>query len=264
MLKAQEIIDFFNNWAPQPYAEDWDNVGLILGDPTQQVKKILVALDATNAVVDEAIAGNFDFLITHHPIIYNPISRITTSDIIGNKIIKLLKNGIGCFCAHTNLDKAVGGVSDCLARKIGLENTTPLIPDADDSIGIGRVGFLPSEICFLEFFLQLKKTLGMDLLRFCGDEKKPVRKIALCGGDGSGNRYVEAAIKQNCDVYITGDLRYHSAQDAVEQGLSLVDITHYAGEVLIVDEIVSQLANSFGSCNVEILASLMDGQVFKK
>jgi len=287
MITAEWIIRQFDEWAPQACAEDWDNVGLLIGDAAQPVKKILVALDATEEVINEAISGGFDFIISHHPLVYNPIKRITSVDSTGRKIIALIKNGIGCFCAHTNLDKAIGGVNDCLAEKIGLGNLTPLIycersqisasandkstlnsavqkfdavrglTEGVDNLGIGRVGFLSEKMTLSQLAEHVKTALNLPSLRYSGDTNKLIKKIGICGGDGSGSRYIDAAIKQNCDVYITGDLRYHCVQEALETGIAFLDITHYGGEIPIVDEIVSRLKN-----HIEIFPSSIDGQVF--
>ncbi|MCL2388581.1 MAG: Nif3-like dinuclear metal center hexameric protein [Defluviitaleaceae bacterium] len=298
MVTAEWIVKQFEEWAPTHLAEEWDNVGLLIGDETQPVRKALVALDATEGVIQEAISGGYDFIICHHPLVYNPIKRVTTADSVGRKIIALLKNGIGCFCAHTNLDKAIGGVNDCLAEKIGLQDLTPLIPETtfviprfpEDEIqnhidtskfpvtlikphsvcGIGRVGELPNELTLTQLAEHVKTVLNLDVIRYSGDAGKIVKKIGICGGDGSGERYVNAAIGQKCDAYITGDLRYHGVQDALESGIGLLDITHYGGEVLVVDAIVSRLRNaadsagfSSGKTAFEIFPSSICEQVFK-
>ncbi|MCL2225152.1 MAG: Nif3-like dinuclear metal center hexameric protein [Defluviitaleaceae bacterium] len=261
MHTAQWIVEQFEEWAPQADAEEWDNVGLLVGDAAQEVRKVLVALDATEAVIEEAVQGGFDFIICHHPMVYNPIKRVTTADSIGRKIIKLVRNGIGCYCAHTNLDKAAGGVNDCLAQKIGLANLSPLIPENDCGVGIGRVGFLPQKITAGAFYAALKETLGIDAIRFCGDKEKFVQKIGICGGDGSGARYVQAAINCGCDAYVTGDLRYHCVQDALESGIAMIDITHYGGEIFVLDEIVKRLKTAAKN-SFEIFPSSIGGQVF--
>ncbi|MDR0272227.1 MAG: Nif3-like dinuclear metal center hexameric protein [Clostridiales bacterium] len=258
MLTAEQIISQFEEWAPMSYAEDWDNVGLLIGDAGAPVKKILVALDATEEVIGEAVAGGFDFIICHHPLVYNPIKRVTSADSTGRKIISLVKNGIGCFCAHTNLDKAVGGVSDCLAEKIGLNYVSPLIKEENECIGIGRVGFISEETTLSRLAENVKISLNLPSLRFSGSSDKKIKKVAICGGDGSSARYVDAAISQNCDAYITGDLRYHCVQEALESGIGLIDITHYGSEILVVDAIISRFKNQ-----VEIFPSSIDGQVFK-
>ncbi|MCL1862517.1 MAG: Nif3-like dinuclear metal center hexameric protein [Defluviitaleaceae bacterium] len=251
MVTAQWVIEKFNEWAPENTAEAWDNVGLLLGDAAQPVHKILVALDATEDVIKEAVMGGYDFLITHHPIVYSPVKNITTANLTGRKIISLIKNGIGCFCAHTNLDKAEGGINDCLAEKIGLSNATAL----DEESNLGRVGELADEITLSYLASRVKTALGLESVRIAGDPEKSIKKIAICGGDGT--KYIDCAISKNCDVYITGDLRYHVVQESIEQNIAFLDITHYAGEIPIVDSIVSRFCEF-----VEIHASQVDGQVF--
>ncbi|MCL1844907.1 MAG: Nif3-like dinuclear metal center hexameric protein [Defluviitaleaceae bacterium] len=263
-MTAEKIIKILNEWSPESCAEEWDNVGLLIGDSSQPVRKVLVALDATEAVINEAVSENFDFLITHHPLIYNPIKKITTADPTGRKILTLIKNGIGIYCAHTNLDKAPGGVNDCLAEKIGLEKIAPLIPESENEpeseniFGIGRTGYLKKETTLAQLIQHIKSVLNLPSLRFSGNSSKILKKIAVCGGDGSGNRYIDAAIAAECDAYVTGDLRYHAVQDALESGIALIDITHYGGEILVVDAIVARLKNY-----VEIFPSSIDGQVFE-
>ncbi|MCL2356578.1 MAG: Nif3-like dinuclear metal center hexameric protein [Defluviitaleaceae bacterium] len=269
-MTAEALIKILNEWSPEGCAEEWDNVGLLIGDAAQPVRKVLVALDATEAVVNEAVAGKFDFVITHHPLIHDPIRKITAADSTGRKILALIRNGIGLYCAHTNIDKSAGGVNDLLAEKIGLTNVSPLIPEAyfennappievcraSTNFGIGRVG--RSETTLAQLAEHVKSALNLPSVRFCGDASKKLKKIAVCGGDGSGARYINAAISHGCDVYITGDLRYHAVSEAMECGLSFIDITHYGGEILIVDAIVERLKNY-----VEIFPSSINGQVFE-
>ncbi|MCL1877310.1 MAG: Nif3-like dinuclear metal center hexameric protein, partial [Defluviitaleaceae bacterium] len=131
-MTAEKIAKIINEWSPECCAEEWDNVGLLIGDAAQPVRKVLVALDATEAVIGEAVAGNFDFIITHHPLIYDPLKKITSADPTGRKILTLIRNNIGLYCAHTNLDKAPGGVNDCLAEKLSLNKITPLIPETQN------------------------------------------------------------------------------------------------------------------------------------
>jgi len=286
-MTAEKIMQIFEEWAPATLAEEWDNVGLLIGDVSRTINKVLVALDATEAVIDEAVKGGFDFLVVHHPLVYNPVKRITTADSVGKKILALVENKIGCFCAHTNLDKASGGVSDLLAQKIGLHDIAPLIPESHEvqglehnaqdalllppveiaerfsstsQIGIGRVGFLLEEKSLTALAADIKAALQLSTVRISGDGDKKIKKIGLCGGDGSGSRYMEAAIAAKCDLYITGDLRYHAVQEALERGIAFVDITHYGGEVLVIDAIVSRLRDAVPG--LKIFPSSIDAQVF--
>jgi dinuclear metal center YbgI/SA1388 family protein len=251
-------------------AEKWDNVGLLVGDGCATVRKILVALDATEAVVAEAIGGGFDFLITHHPLIYNPIKQINAADATGKKIIALIKNNIGCYCAHTNLDKTFGGVNDCLAEKLGLTNISALVPEEFSGLcheksfppfGFGRIGILPDETTLEKFAVHVKNSLEIPSLRYAGEGSKKIKKVGVCGGNGTGAPYMDAAIKQNCDVYVTGDLRHHCVHEALEHGIALMDVTHYGSEVHVVEAIVSRLKENTKN-EIEIFASSINAQIF--
>ncbi|MCL2841567.1 MAG: Nif3-like dinuclear metal center hexameric protein [Defluviitaleaceae bacterium] len=240
MCTVNNIIEAMEKWAPLSLAEEWDNCGLLIGDCHAPAKKILVALDVTEAVISEAVDGEFDFIISHHPLIYNPVKNISAADILGRKILTLIKHGIGCYAAHTNLDKAIGGVNDCLAEKLNLQNTSPLVEE-EWGVGIGRVGELSQEVTLHDFIDYVKNVLNLPEIRFSGNPHHIIKTVGLCGGDGSGGRYVRAAVDKKCDVYITGDFRYHSAQEAKDLGLNILDITHYSSEVLVIDAIVNRL-----------------------
>jgi len=253
------VIEQMEEWAPISMAEEWDNVGLIIGNPEATVNKILVALDVTDEVILEAIAGGFDFIIGHHPLIYNPIKRVTANDPGGRKIFSLIRHGIGCYCAHTNLDKALGGVSDCLANRLEIKNLKPLVEEngSDEPIGIGRVGVLPTEMTLAQLAVHAKKLLNLPEIRYAGNPAAIVKTIGVCGGDGSGERYLTAAASKGCDAYITGDLRYHAVQEALEMDLCLLDITHYSSEALIIEAIVER----FSALGMDIRATESKGQV---
>ena len=273
---SQWLINEMETWAPTHWAEDWDNVGLLLGDPTRNANKVLVALDATEAVVHEAVTGGYDFLLTHHPLIHDPLKKITTATPQGRKILTLIQSGINLYCAHTNLDKAANGVNDCLLSAMdGCEASSeggifaqdgrePLVDGICDTPGLGWVVDLNTPIMLKNFAALLKKFLKLDDIRFSGDATAMVHKVGLCGGDASHPQYWRAAHAKGCDVFVTGDMRYHNAVDAVEAGISIVDITHYAGEVLIVETIVQRLRSAAAQANIDIAihATQTNGQAF--
>ncbi|MCL2189523.1 MAG: Nif3-like dinuclear metal center hexameric protein [Defluviitaleaceae bacterium] len=256
-VTAGRIIEVLENWAPRQWAEEWDNVGLLLGDPTQPVTKVLVALDATDAVIKEALAGGYDFLITHHPLIHDPLKKITTETVTGRKLLALARAGVGLYAAHTNLDKAPDGVNDCLFRRLHLKDASPLVGETDEHQGIGLVGLLAAPMPLADFAEQVKADLRLSGIRYAGDGGTIIKKAGLCGGDASHAQYWKAAQEKGCDVFITGDLRYHGVHDAVEAGITLVDISHYAGEVWIVDAIVARLKDF-----APVFPSKTDGQIF--
>ena len=264
MTTVEWAIQKMERWAPPAWAESYDNVGLLVGDRLQPIKKVLVALDASDAVIEEAAANNCDMIIAHHPIIRDPLKNITEQDAVGRKIYQLILNRISLYVSHTNLDKAKGGVNDCLVDKLRIKNSAPLIPEAFDvEIGIGRFGELSQETTLENFINHTKKSLSLDDVRYSGDLKRPVKKIAVCGG--SGMSFLQHAIDQKCDVYVTGDIRYHDAAYALEAGLTLVDITHYSGENIVVPAIISRLAGIAEAEQqaVSFVASYVNGQTFK-
>ena len=257
------IVDEMEAWAPTSWAEDFDNVGLLLGDTSQVVKKILVALDATESVVQEAISGNYNAIITHHPLTYSPLKRITTCDPIGRKLLLLASHGISLYAAHTNLDKATGGVNDCLAEKLGITNTTPMAKDAiNNNIGIGRIGELSNEMTLGELADYVKNALGLKDIRYSGNLSAKIKKIAMCGG--SGMSFWKAARDAKCDVYITGDVKYSDALNVLDAGLCILDITHFSGEDVIIEAIVKRLRKKAAECGfkVEIHPTSINGQIF--
>jgi len=263
MVTLQWLIDKMQAWAPENTAEDFDNVGLLLGDRTKPVKKVLVALDATDAVIQEAIENNFDAIITHHPLTYQPLKKITACDPIGRKLLTLAKNNISLYAAHTNLDKAHGGVNDVLASILEIENCAPMAADKNDnSIGIGRIGELPNEKTLAQLAEYVKEKLALPNIRYSGNLSAKIKKIALCGGSGMG--FWQAARDADCDVYITGDVKYSDALQVLDCGMTILDITHYSGENIIVEAIVKKLnacAINEGM-DVAFTATDINGQIF--
>jgi dinuclear metal center YbgI/SA1388 family protein len=234
-------------WADPALSEEWDNVGLLLGDAGSEASRILVALDTTENVVTQAVTGGYDFIITHHPLIYNPLKRITADDLVGSKILRLIQNKTGLYCAHTNLDTAEGGVNDILFDSLGLTEKGPLM-----ETGLGRVGRLPQPMAFKAFIDLVKERLNLPELRFAGSPETLIYKAGLCGGDASAPMYWQKALEKNCQAYITGDLRYHGTLEATERGLNLIDITHYMSEKPIIQAIVNRLAREAEKDGVNI------------
>ena len=265
MITTQWIINEMENWAPTSLAESYDNVGLLVGDASSPIKKILVALDATEAIIKEAILGNYNCIITHHPLIRDPLKSVTAADTTGHKIISLIQHNICLYAAHTNLDKAAGGVGDCLVKKIFDEKCEKPLPalvkePSSDLVGFGRVIILQEETTLGELLNRVKAKLGLAYIRYSGDLSTKIKKVGLCGG--SGMSFWQAAKDENCDAYITGDVRHHDALNALDAGLSLIDVTHYNGENVIVNAIVSRLREKAtqDGLDLEITATSVDGQ----
>lgn len=265
-VKCVDIINIMEELAPIKLAEAWDNPGLLAGNPEAEVKKILVALDATEEVINEAITIGADIIVTHHPVLFSAIKSVTTQNPIGIKLYKLIQNNIGVYSAHTNLDVAFGGTNDVLAEMAGLENIKVLSPTFTDEngkcFGIGRIGEV-NKTTFLEFSERLKHKLDLDCLRVVGDLNKIIKTVGLC--TGSGFEYMEEAYSLGADVYITADLRFHEAQKALDMGMCIIDATHYASENIIVPVICRHLNKRISEKNMsaEVFESKVDGQTFR-
>jgi len=258
-MNCRELLVKLEEFAPVSLAEGWDNLGLIVGDEKADIKKVLVALDVTKEVVNEAIDIGANVIITHHPLIFSGIKQITTSMPVGEKICMLIKNNISHIAIHTNLDVVFGGTNDVLADIIGLKNIEVLAPtkEIDDvKYGIGRIGDL-EETRFSEFAEKVKKSLNLKAIKIVGEKNRVIKRVGLCSG--SGIEFMKDAISKEADVYITSDIRFHESQKALDMGICLIDATHYASENIVVPVISKFLAEVGG---FEVAESFVDGQVF--
>ena len=248
MITVRDVESTLYNWAPSGLAASWDNVGLLVGAPDREVKKILTTLDITESVVDEAVQTGADLIVAHHPVMncaWHPVQTLRADDRQGRILTRLVENHISAICMHTNLDAAEGGVNDVLAEKLGLLDTQPLTEEK-----IGRVGTLKCEIPLVDFTRFVVKSLGCNGLRYtdCG---KPVRRVAV--GGGACGDYIAQAIALGCDTFVTSDLRYHDFLDTKE--LNLVDAGHFPTEQVIVPELCRRLQAAFSAVSVSTSVS---------
>ena len=218
-------------WAPLSWAEEWDNCGLQVGRRDKPLNKVMVALTPGEAAIQAAVDAGVDMLLTHHPMIFKPTKSVTTDTVLGQSIIKLIQHDINLYCAHTNLDMAVGGVNDVLAKTLNLQ-TVEILENVTEEYGIGRVGNLAEPMALQSFLAQVAGQLECGHLAYQGDLHRQVQRVALCGG--SGISYLSAAKKAGADVYVTGDMKYHDAQLASELGICVVDAGHFGTEKQIV------------------------------
>jgi len=266
-VTTQWIIDVMEAWAPTRWALESDNVGLLIGDRSRPVSRVLTALDLSEDVLREAVQSRFDFVITHHPLISRhvmPINSITTDNALGKKIMTLIGNGIGLFCAHTNLDAAPGGVNDLLFELFGLEGKQHLIlSENSDAPTMGLMGSFSQDITLSEMARHVGNVLRLDSVRFVGNADKQIHKVGICSGNGGS--LIKHALAQKCDVFITGDISYHSALDVLEAGMCMIDATHYASEIPIAEAISSRVKKAVADTGVELIiqCSQVNGQVFK-
>lgn len=228
-LKVKNFVDMMNNFAPENFKEDYDNVGLMVGDNDKEVTSIIVALDCTMKVIDEALSKGCNLIMTHHPLLFHKPSKITSDTLLGRKIIKLIKNDISVYSSHTNLDSVGGGLNDIIMHLLGFNNYKIIdIKDCETSSGIGRIAELDECISLRDICIKVKHALNASLIRYCGDDLKPIKKIAVI--NGSGQDYFSQAVEKGADCIITGDTTYHYISDLNEQNISVIDAGHFETE----------------------------------
>lgn len=238
MPTVYEIERSLYDWAPRELAESWDNVGLLVGSGAREAKRVLVALDVTEWVADEAIARGADLIVAHHPVMncrWHEVQSIVDDNAQGRTLTKLLRNDVSAICMHTNLDAADGGVNDILARKLGLQGLSILNEEK-----IGRVGTLNCEKSLEEFLSDVVQSLGCRGLRY-RDGGKPVHRVAV--GGGACVEFVPNALALGCDTFVTADVKYHDFLDA--DGINLIDAGHFETENPVCDAVCAYLAERF-------------------
>ena len=265
MLSCQVVMNALERIAPRHLAEDWDNTGLLVGSYAQKVERILVALDVDDTVVAEAIERSADMIVAHHPAIFRGMKQLRTDLPLGRRLAALLTHGVAVAAAHTNLDITRGGVNDVLAARLGLEKLSSFITteQADGSAeSLGRIGTLPAPVAIDDFAHSVCKQLLVSHVRLVRAADRPVRRVAVVGGAGA--EFIDTAVRRGADVYVTGDVKYHEAQRAAEQGMHLIDAGHFGTEVpvlpVLADLLRAELAAEHGT--VEILVTETQRDVF--
>lgn len=265
MVKAQTIITMMERLAPKKLAEEWDNVGLQLGSFQNEVNRVVVALDLTDEVIDEAIALGAEMIVTHHPFFFRAIKKIDYDTPEGRRIKKMIANDLTLYSAHTNLDIAEGGVNDVLAVKVGLEEISVLqetgIDKDGNEYGLGRIGYLPEPLPCAAFAEQVKDSLGLSSVRLVGRRDKTIEKVALCGGCGTS--LISRAAFLGADLLLTGDVKYHEALGALDLGLNIIDAGHDMTEQLIVPVLVDYLQGELKQKAEVIGLVKQNGSVFQ-
>lgn len=248
-MKCSDITALLEKKYPGESAEDWDNVGLLAGDENSDVKNIMVALDATDEVVRQAVKARAQLLITHHPLIFGAVKQVNNKTIVGRRLLKLIGNNIAYYAMHTNFD--IKAMAELNAGQIGLVNDSVLYEVRQcDGIaeGIGRVGELKEEMSYVQLARYVKDVLDIDSVRCYGLDDKKVRRVAISGG--SGKSVVDSAINAGAQVLITGDIDYHTGIDAAANGLYIIDAGHFGTEKIFMDYMTRELRKMLPDCSV--------------
>ncbi|WP_373552186.1 Nif3-like dinuclear metal center hexameric protein [Haliscomenobacter sp.] len=250
-----ELTTYLESIAPSHYQEDYDNSGLLVGDPNTPITGVMIALDATEAVIDEAVAKGCNLLVAHHPIIFRGLKRLTGRNYVERVVIKAIREGVALYAIHTNLDNVYrSGVNGKIAEKLGLENTRILaakpllkngLPAPDPEVGSGMIGTLPQSMSEIDFLQHLKSSMQVGCIKYTPLGSREVRTVAVCGG--SGGFLLPKAIAAGADVFVTADYKYHEFFDADGQ-IVIADIGHYESEQFTIEllhEIISKKYSNF-------------------
>ncbi len=238
-MKCKDILDVIERDYPRSYAMDWDNVGLLVGSYEQEINTVYVAVDATDEVIADAVDKQADLLVTHHPMIFDPISRVNEEDFIGRRVIELIRNKISYYAMHTNYD--VGRMAELAGTFLGLTDPEVLEVTTRDpeEKGIGEIADLANPISLGTYCDRVKKAFGLDFVRVFGDLDTTIRRVAIV--PGSGKSEIEYALEKQADVLVTGDIGHHAGIDAVAQGLTIIDAGHYGVENIFITDMAAWL-----------------------
>ena len=255
--KVKDVTKIIEEFAPLSIQEGWDNSGLCIGSPDAAVTSVLLGLDCTPELVDEAIGCGADMIVTHHPLIFSGLKKISPEDQVGAAVIKAVKAGISIYAAHTSADKVIAGVSGAMAAKLGLQNVSILDEDGEGT-GLGVVGDLPQPLSADEAVTLVKDRFGLKMMKASRPVEGKISRVAMCGGSGSS--LIKAAMSSGAQLYISGDISYHNF--FTREGFMIMDIGHYESEIEIVDILFSLLRKNFPTFAVRITQNIYSNPIF--
>ena len=255
--KVRDVTKVIEEFAPLAIQEKWDNSGLCIGSNDAAVTSVLLGLDCTPELVDEAIACGADMIVTHHPLIFSGLKKISPDDMVGEAVIKAIKAGISIYAAHTNADKVIAGVSGAMAAKLGLRNVEILSEDGEGT-GLGVVGDLPQPMTAMQMVEMVKDRFELTAVRTSKPVEGEISKVALCGG--SGGSLISAAKASGAQLYLSGDISYHNF--FTTEGFMLMDIGHYESEIEIVDILFSLIKKNFPTFAVRITQNMHSNPIY--
>ena len=255
--KVKDVTQVIEGFAPLSIQEKWDNSGLCIGSPDAPVSSVLFGLDCTPELVDEAIECGADMIVTHHPLIFSGLKKISPDDMVGEAVFKAIKAGISIYAAHTNADKVIAGVSGAMAAKLGLKNVEILSEDGEGT-GLGVVGELPEPMTAQQMVEMVKERFALKTVKASKPVEGEITKVAMCGG--SGGSLISAAKAAGAQLYISGDISYHNF--FTPEGFMLMDIGHYESEIEIVDILFSLVKKNFPTFAVRITQNLNSNPIY--
>jgi dinuclear metal center YbgI/SA1388 family protein len=252
-MKCSEIISLLGKLAPESCACDWDNPGLLAGRMEKEVKKIYIALDATDEVVQAAIGSGADMLLTHHPLIFQAIKKVNDQNFITRRLVKLIQADISYYAMHTNFDAAPGCMADLAAERLEMTQCVPLDPMGEMEIngeqipyGVGKTGLLKEEMTVRELTQKVKESFGLPFVLVYGQEllDRRIGKISVC--PGAGGSEVEGALLSGSGALVTGDISHHTGIDAAAREMAVIDAGHYGLEHIFISYMSGFLKEKLG------------------
>ncbi len=254
-LKA--VLGVLEEIVPSRAAESWDNPGLQVGYLSQEVVKIFISLDPTLKALRKAVKRNAQVLLTHHPLIFKPISSLNRDRYPGGIIFEAIEKGVSIVAAHTNLDSARGGINDGLADLFGLQEVGGLEEKSDlNEGGLGRIGDLPEPVKLGKVTERVKAILGAERIRVVGRKNRRIKRIAVVGGAGGG--MVALASKKGAQLLVTGEVRHHEALEAEALGMTLIEAGHFQTENPALKPFANHLRNRFSEQNMDVIVEVND------
>ena len=263
MATIADVVRVIESFAPVEIQENWDNCGLCAGSPDAELTGVLVGFDCTRALIDEAVECGANMVVTHHPLIFHGLKKVDEADPVGDALIRAIRAGVAVYCAHTSADKAPGGVSWAIARRLGLENVSVLDYDAAVSsegfgCGLGIIGDFPEALSSDRAIEKVKEAFGLPYVRCSRPSDGLIRRVAACGGAGSS--LVDRARAAGAQLYLCGDVSYHHF--FTPEGFMVMDIGPYESEIDIVSILFSLIQKNFPTFAVRIAQKSNNNPVF--
>jgi dinuclear metal center YbgI/SA1388 family protein len=247
MPTLEAIIEFLDHFAPTRLAEEWDNVGLLVGDRGGDVGRLMACLTITPATAAEAVAAQADLIVTHHPFPFRPLRRLTADTPTGRMLLELIGAGIAVYSPHTAFDSAAEGINQRLAEGLGLEGVEPLVPD-EEGLGSGRWGRLGQPLPLGRLIERVKQFLSLKRVQYVGRLEGTVGSVAVACG--SAAELIEPALERGCKAMLVGEARFHACLEAEASGLALILPGHFASERFAVECLAGVLAEQFPELEV--------------
>ena len=268
-MKLSSVIGFLERFAPNRLAEEWDNVGLLLGDRTSDCRAVMTCLTITPNVVEEAIDRSVDLIVAHHPLPFRPLKKITTDSVVGSMVLKMAKSNIAIYSPHTAFDSTAQGVNQSIAEKLGLSEVVPIKeidngfarPEvekeanasnedaaAPEVFGVGRIGKFDSPASCQEICGTLKKLFDLKLVKFCGELEAKVHKVGIACG--SAGQFLNDAKRMGCDAFITGETNFHTCLESIANRIPMFLLGHYGSERFAVEMLADVLSGEFPELSI--------------